>query len=57
MPDLSRELVNAIVDADAAHGEMSRQALDSEKLRADMLAVLLEPGKLYEALRERGAAK
>ena len=45
------------MDADAAHGEMSKQALDSEKLRADMLAVLLGPGQLHEALRERGAQK
>ena len=48
-PDLSREMVNAIMDADVAHSAMSKQALDSETLRAEMLAVLMGPGQLYEA--------
>jgi len=34
---------------------MSNQALHSSKLRDEMQDVLLGPGQLYEALRERGA--
>lgn len=55
-PDLAKEMLNAIMDALAAHGTMSKQALDSPKLRGEMQDVLLGPGQLYEALRERGAA-
>lgn len=51
-PDLSTELMNAIMDAFAAHTTMSKQALDSEKVRAGLRDILLGPGKLYEALRE-----
>ena len=53
-PDLTNEHLNAIMDALAAHGTMSKQALESPKLRREMLDVLLGPGQLYEALRERG---
>ncbi len=35
---------------------MSKQALDSAKLRGEMLGVLPRPGTLYEAVRERGSA-
>ena len=55
-PDLAKEMLNAIMDALAAHGTMSKQALESPKLRGEMQDVLLGPGQLYEALRERGAA-
>ena len=50
-PDLAREMLNAIMDALAAHGTMSKQALDSPQLRGEMQDVLLGPGQLYEALR------
>jgi type I restriction enzyme R subunit len=53
-PDLAIELMNAIMDAFAAYGSTSRQALESEKVRAGMLDTLLGPGKLYEALRAQG---
>lgn len=52
-PDLSDELMNAIMDALAAHGTMSKQALDSERVREGLKETLLGPGRLYEALRER----
>lgn len=52
-PNLSEELVNAIMDALAAHQSMSRQALDSAQVRDGLKEVLLGPGQLYEALRER----
>lgn len=55
-PDLAKEMLNAIMDALAAHGTMSKQALDSAKLRGEMQDVLLGPGPLDEALRERGAS-
>ena len=53
-PDLAKEQSNAIMDALAAHGMMSKQALESPTLRRAMLDVLLGPGQLYEELRDRG---
>ncbi len=52
-PDLSHELLNAIMDALTAHSTMSRQALDSEQVRHGLRDILLGPAQLYEALRER----
>lgn len=52
-PDLATELLNAIMDALAAHTTMSKQALDSENIRAGLKDTLLGPGQLYEALREK----
>ncbi len=52
-PDLSSELMNAIMDALAAHSTMSKQALESEKVRSGLRDILLSPAQLYEALRER----
>jgi type I restriction enzyme R subunit len=53
-PDFSNELMNAIMDAFAAHSTMSKQALDSENVRSGLRDILLGPAQLYEALRERG---
>lgn len=55
-PTLSEEILNAIMDALAAHTVMSKQALESQKVRDGLKDVLLGPGQLYEALRERGNA-
>lgn len=55
-PDLASELMNAIMDAFAAHTSMSKQALDSERVRGGLRNILLGPARLYEALRGRGAA-
>ena len=52
-PDLSTEIMNAIMDALAAHTTMSTQALGSEQVRIGLREILLGPAKLYEALRER----
>lgn len=52
-PDFANELMNAIMDALTAHTTMSKQALDSEKVRSGLKDILLGPAKLYEALRER----
>jgi type I restriction enzyme, R subunit len=53
-PTLNTELMNAIMDALAAHSTMSKQALDSARVREGLKDVLLGPGQLYEALRDRG---
>ena len=53
-PTLSKELTNAIMDALAAHQTMSKQALASQRVRDGLLEILLGPGQLYGALRERG---
>jgi type I restriction enzyme R subunit len=52
-PDLSNELMNAIMDALGAHNTMSKQALESERVRSGLRDILLGPAQLYEALRER----
>jgi type I restriction enzyme, R subunit len=55
-PDLSSELLNAIMDALAAHNTMSTQALESERVRAGLKDILLGPAQLYEALRDRSVS-
>ena len=52
-PDLSSELLNAIMDALTAHNTMSKQALESEHVRAGLKDILLGPAQLYETLRAR----
>jgi type I restriction enzyme R subunit len=52
-PTLDAELMNAIIEAMDAHQKMSQMAIDSLKVRAGLKDLLLGPGKLYEALRER----
>lgn len=52
-PTLNTELMNAIIDAYAAHNTLSKQALDSEKVREGLKDILLGPAQLYEALRVR----
>jgi len=53
-PDLPKVILNAIMDAFDAHAKMSKQALNSEDVRDGLKDVLLGPGRLYEALREKG---
>jgi type I restriction enzyme, R subunit len=55
-PDLDQEVLNAIMDALAAHSTMSKQALDSERVRQGLKDILLGPAQLYEALRGRAGA-
>jgi type I restriction enzyme R subunit len=52
-PDLTKEIMNAIIDALAAHSTMSEQALGSERVREGLKDVLLGPGRLWEELREQ----
>jgi len=54
-PDLAKEIMGAVMDALSAHTAMSKQALESERLRADMKDVLLGVGKLWEGLREKAS--
>ncbi len=53
-PTLATEIMNAVMDALTAHSAMSRQALESQRVRNDLREVLLGPGQLYEALRSLG---
>ena len=55
-PDLDSALTEAIIGAFDAYTSMSKQALDSERVRAGLKSILLGPAQLYEALRERGGA-
>ena len=55
-PHLDAELMNAIIEAFEAHQIMSRQALDSERVRDGLKRILLGPAGLYEGLRG-GASK
>jgi type I restriction enzyme R subunit len=50
-PTLANEILNAIIDAMAAHETMSSQALNSTKVREGLREILLGPGQLYEELR------
>jgi type I restriction enzyme R subunit len=54
-PDLTNEILNAVMDALEAHQVMSKQALDSEKVRVGLKDILLGPAMLYEALKERSS--
>jgi hypothetical protein len=51
---LSKEIMNAVMDALAAHTTMSKQAIGSERVREGLKDVLLGPAQLYEALRDKG---
>ncbi|WP_331373242.1 type I restriction endonuclease subunit R [Sinorhizobium chiapasense] len=52
-PDLSKAILDAIMDAFEAHSAMSKQALDSPKIREGIKDILLGPGQLWEGLREK----
>jgi type I restriction enzyme R subunit len=52
-PDLAANILNAIIEAFDAHQTMSKQALDSERVRTGLRDILLGPARLYESLRER----
>ncbi len=50
-PNLDSELLNAVIEAFEAHQIMSKQALDSDRVRTGMKDILLGPAGLYESLR------
>lgn len=43
-----------MVDAFDANAAMSKQALESRQIREGLIRILLGPGQLYEALRQKG---
>ncbi|MEH2481922.1 type I restriction enzyme R subunit [Nitrobacteraceae bacterium AZCC 2146] len=56
-PTLSKEIMNAVMDALVAHTAMSKQAIDSPKVREGLKDVLLGPGQLYEALKNKAGGQ
>lgn len=52
-PDLAQAIVDAVIDSFEAHSAMSKQALDSTKVRDGIKDILLGPGELYELLKKR----
>lgn len=52
-PTLSKEIMNAVLDALEAHTTMSKQAIASERVREGLKDVLLGPAQLYEALKDK----
>ena len=52
----SSRFMHAIMDAFDAHTTMSKQALDSERVRDGLKDILLGLAQLYEALRARSGA-
>jgi type I restriction enzyme, R subunit len=52
---VTQAILDAIIDAFDAHSTMSKQALDSSQGREGLQDVLLGPGQLDEALRNKGA--
>lgn len=55
-PTLQREFLDAVMDSDTAFDTMSRQVLASERLREELLKILLGPGDLYGALRRKAGS-
>jgi type I restriction enzyme R subunit len=45
-PDMANGILNAIMDALTAHSAMSKQALESEKVRSGLKDLLLRPAPL-----------
>ena len=55
-PDLASAVLSAIMDNLDAHESMANQALNSERIRAGIVELLMGPLKLYEALRDKEKA-
>tara|TARA_R110002074_G_scaffold402322_1_gene606920 strand:- start:3887 stop:7003 length:3117 start_codon:yes stop_codon:yes gene_type:complete len=53
-PDLSKQFINAVMDALEVYNTMGEQTLASERIQKGLLDTLLGPAQLYEALRARG---
>ncbi|TIQ62803.1 MAG: hypothetical protein E5X64_41890 [Mesorhizobium sp.] len=52
-PDILKCILNAIMDAGEAHSSLSKQALNSAKVREGLKDILLGPGQLWETLRQQ----
>ncbi|MEE3501303.1 type I restriction endonuclease [Acidiphilium acidophilum] len=53
-PDLDSLILDAVMDALSSFSSMSKQALESAKIRLELKEILLGPAKLYEELKEKG---
>lgn len=53
-PDLSKQFLDAVIDALDVYNAMGEQTLSSERVQRGLLETLLGPAQLYEALRARG---
>jgi type I restriction enzyme R subunit len=53
-PVLPDELIKALIGSMAVHQEMSKQALNSEAVQAQLLKAILGPGQLWQNLRGQG---
>lgn len=54
-PDLTKEILNAVMESMEAQSELSTRALNSEEIREGLKRVLLNQLGLYEKLKERAA--
>ena len=52
-PTLTEGLMHAIMDSMSVHQSMGKQALNSDAIRATLLATMLGPGQLWEMLRQQ----
>ena len=53
-PDLDTLIMDAVMDALAAFSSMSKQVLESAKIKMELKEILLGPAGLYEALKRKG---
>jgi type I restriction enzyme R subunit len=56
-PDLDKQIMDAVMDALAAFSSMSKQALESAKIRLELKEILMGPAGLYEALVEKSKSR
>ena len=54
-PDLSKEILNAIIEAMDVQSELSTRALNSAEIQDGLKRIMLNQLQLYEKLRERAA--
>ena len=54
-PALTKAITDAIIEAFETHAAMSKQALESDVVRAGLKDALMGPGQLYEELRSKVA--
>jgi type I restriction enzyme R subunit len=54
-PDLTSEIMNAIIDAMDVQADLSTKALNSPEMREGLKRIMLNQLGLYEKLRDRAA--
>jgi len=55
-PDLTNEIVTAVIESMDAQTELSTRALNSEEIRKGLKLILLDQLGLYENLRTRASS-